>query len=204
MERARGKHDGEVCLSTYSITENIKTLTAHNCPPLRYFCSLNVTVSHCILKWNYFDLSPHVLSPCSLPLPPTCLLATVNEARSYFAPTIRRGFDESLRLQLFRPHRLELGTVLNMFSNIKFWVITLLLEEEQFRRERISSERKMRVHKCFRNRKMEGEFCTLFKELTEDELKFYQYFRMSRYQFSDLLKTIHVDLLKKGSKALIL
>jgi hypothetical protein len=31
-----------------------------------------------------------VLSPCGLPLPPTCLLVTVNEARSYFASTILR------------------------------------------------------------------------------------------------------------------
>jgi hypothetical protein len=29
-----------------------------------------------------------VLSPCALPLPPTCLLVTANEARSYFASTI--------------------------------------------------------------------------------------------------------------------
>jgi hypothetical protein len=29
-----------------------------------------------------------VLSPCGLPLPLTCLLVTVNEARSYFASTV--------------------------------------------------------------------------------------------------------------------
>jgi hypothetical protein len=32
--------------------------------------------------------TPHVLSTCGLPLPPTCLLVTVNEVRSYFASTI--------------------------------------------------------------------------------------------------------------------
>jgi hypothetical protein len=31
---------------------------------------------------------PHMLSSCGLPLPPTCLLLTVNEARSYFVSTI--------------------------------------------------------------------------------------------------------------------
>jgi abortive infection bacteriophage resistance protein len=50
-----------------------------------------------------------------------------------------------------------------------------------------------------RNRKMKGELWTLFKGFTDDELKFYQYFRMSRYQFSNLLKTIHADLLKKNT-----
>jgi hypothetical protein len=33
--------------------------------------------------------SPSVLSSMGLPLPPTCLLTTVSEARSYFASTIR-------------------------------------------------------------------------------------------------------------------
>jgi hypothetical protein len=57
----------------------------------------------------------------------------------------------------------------------------------------------MWVHKCLRNRKTEGEFLTLFKELTDDELKFYQYFRMSRYQFNNLLKKVQVDLLKNNT-----
>jgi cytochrome c biogenesis protein CcdA len=37
-----------------------------------------------------------VLSPCCLPLPPTYLLLTVNEARSYFVSTIR-GYETSPR-----------------------------------------------------------------------------------------------------------
>jgi hypothetical protein len=44
-------------------------------------------VSHRIVQRKYWVLSPHTLSPCGLPLPPTCLLITVNEARSYFAST---------------------------------------------------------------------------------------------------------------------
>jgi hypothetical protein len=67
----------------------VKTFTTHSCPPLRYFFSLNVTLSHRIVLGKDWVLSPYVLSPCSLPLPPTCLLVTVNEARSYFASSIR-------------------------------------------------------------------------------------------------------------------
>jgi hypothetical protein len=37
-----------------------------------------------------------VLSSCGLPLPPTCLLVTVNEARNYFASTIK-GKDANVR-----------------------------------------------------------------------------------------------------------
>jgi hypothetical protein len=57
----------------------------------------------------------------------------------------------------------------------------------------------MWVHKCFWKIKKEGEFWTLIKELTDNELNFYQYFRMSRYQFNNLQKKIHVDLLKKNT-----
>jgi hypothetical protein len=45
-------------------------------------------VSHRIMQGNDCVLSPCVLSSCGLPFPPTCLLLTVNEARSYFASTI--------------------------------------------------------------------------------------------------------------------
>jgi hypothetical protein len=89
--------------------------------------------------------------------------------------TIRRGFNGPSRFQLFRTYRLRLGKVLHMFSNMNLGVIALLLdEEEQFRCERFSTERRTWVHKCLRNRKMEGELWTLFRELTNDELKLYQ------------------------------
>jgi hypothetical protein len=74
-----------VCLSMYSITENIYCSQLSS---VRYFCSLNLTVSHRIIQGKDWVLSPYVLSPCGLPLPPSCLLVTVNEARSYFAYTI--------------------------------------------------------------------------------------------------------------------
>jgi hypothetical protein len=68
----------------YSITENI------------YYSQLSSVaillqpepVSHRIIQGNDWVLSPYVLSSCGLPLPPACLLVTVNEALSYFASTI--------------------------------------------------------------------------------------------------------------------
>jgi hypothetical protein len=84
MVRARCERDCQVCLSMYNITENI------------YYSQLSSVaillqpepVSHRIVQGKDWVLSPYVLSSCGLPLPPTCLLVTVNEARSYFASTI--------------------------------------------------------------------------------------------------------------------
>jgi hypothetical protein len=45
-------------------------------------------VSHRIIQGNDCVLSPSVISSRGLPLPPTCLLLTVNEVRSYFESTI--------------------------------------------------------------------------------------------------------------------
>jgi hypothetical protein len=71
----------------YSITENI------------YYSQLSSVatllqpepVSHRIIQGKDCVLSLHVLSPCGLLLPPTCLVVTVNEARSYFVSTIDMG-----------------------------------------------------------------------------------------------------------------
>jgi len=48
----------------------------------------------------------------------------------------------------------------------------------------------MWVRKCFRSRKSKGEYWTLYKELADDEIKFYQYFRMANHQFNCLLQKI--------------
>jgi hypothetical protein len=73
-----------VCLSVYSTTENIY------CSQLSLVAILlqPEPVSHRIIQGKDCVLSPSVLSSCGLPLPPTCLLVTVNEARSHFASTI--------------------------------------------------------------------------------------------------------------------
>jgi hypothetical protein len=74
-------HTGKVISECYR--------TTHICRPLRFFCSLKPTVSHRIIQIKYWVLCHYVLSSSGLHLPPTCLLGTVNEARSYFASTIQ-------------------------------------------------------------------------------------------------------------------
>jgi hypothetical protein len=72
----------------YSITENIY------CSQLSSVAILLQPEPNCFTSYNTrkglcsLSLSLCVLSSCRLPLPPTCLLATANEARSYFASII--------------------------------------------------------------------------------------------------------------------
>ena len=57
----------------------------------------------------------------------------------------------------------------------------------------------MWVHQSLQKRKSKGEFWTLFKELSDDEVKFYQYFRMPKAKFSYLLQKIEMDLTKMNT-----
>ena len=57
----------------------------------------------------------------------------------------------------------------------------------------------MWVDKCFRNRKPEGEYWILYKVLGDDEMKLYQYFRMSKHNFNYLLQKVEKDLKKKNT-----
>jgi len=59
-----------------------------------------------------------------------------------------------------------------------------MLEEEEKNASLNDKKKLMWVHKCFRNRKSEGEYWTLYKELVGNEMKFYQYFRMTKHQLS--------------------
>ena len=54
-----------------------------------------------------------------------------------------------------------------------------MLEEEEKNAALSDKKKRMWVHKCFRNRKSEGEYWTLYK--LADEMKFYQYFRMPKH-----------------------
>jgi hypothetical protein len=54
-------------------------------------------------------------------------------------------------------------------------------------------KKRMWVHKCFRRRKTEGKYWTVYKELADDEKKFYQYFTMSKHQFNYLLQKIQKE-----------
>jgi hypothetical protein len=47
MERARG---GERCPAVWVCIVYLKTFSTHSCPPLRYFCSLKLTVAHRIIQ----------------------------------------------------------------------------------------------------------------------------------------------------------
>jgi len=55
------------------------------------------------------------------------------------------------------------------------------------------------VHDGRKKTDSEGEFLTLYKELIEDETKFYQYFRMSEYCFNTLLEKLYVYLKKNDT-----
>jgi len=54
-----------------------------------------------------------------------------------------------------------------------------MLDEEEKNASLSDKKKRMWVHKCFRNRKSEGEYWAPYKELSDDEMKFYQCFRMS-------------------------
>jgi hypothetical protein len=74
-----------------------------------------------------------------------------------------------------------------------------MLDEEEKNASLSDKNKRMWVRKCFRNRKSEGEYWTLYKQLADDEMKFYQYFGMSKHQFSYLLQKIEKDLNKKNT-----
>ena len=86
-----------------------------------------------------------------------------------------------------------------MNSEVKrLTAIALLLEEEDEEKAQVK-KRKTWLHKALKKRKSEGEYWTLYKELVDDDLKFYQYFRMSKAKFNYLLQRIEVDLTKMNT-----
>jgi hypothetical protein len=56
-----------------------------------------------------------------------------------------------------------------------------MLDEEEKNAALSDKKKRMWVRKCFRNRKSDGEYCTVYRELADDEMKFYRYFRMSKH-----------------------
>jgi hypothetical protein len=78
------------------------------------------------------------------------------------------------------------------FSKRQLVAIALMLDEEEKNASASDKKKRIRVQKCFRNRKLEGEY----KELADDEIKFYQYFRLSKHQFNNLLQKSGNDLKK--------
>jgi hypothetical protein len=51
------------------------------------------------------------------------------------------------------------------FSKTQFAVIALILDEEEKNVALSYQKKRMWVYKCFRNRKSEGKYCTLYKQL---------------------------------------
>lgn len=56
------------------------------------------------------------------------------------------------------------------------------------------------VGMVFTTRNHEGEYQTLFRELEDDEICFYKYFRMNQYQFYVFLSKIENKIKKKNTK----
>ena len=50
------------------------------------------------------------------------------------------------------------------------------------------------VHEAWKKRETEGEFATLYKELIDDETKFFDYFKTSKNCFRILLSKIKTHL----------
>lgn len=75
-------------------------------------------------------------------------------------------------------------------------VAAFLAEEEEKKTKR---KRSMWVHPINQKRAQLGEFHHLFKDLKEDEKKFFQYFRMSTKKFFDLLDILEPDLTFQNS-----
>lgn len=73
------------------------------------------------------------------------------------------------------------------FSKKQLAMIALILEDEE---KNCNQTKKKWVRKMFTQRKFVGEFHTLFKELEDEEISFYKYFRMSQSQFYILLTKI--------------
>lgn len=73
------------------------------------------------------------------------------------------------------------------FTKKQLAMIALILDDEEKKSNRT---KKTWVRKMFTARKFVGEFHTLFKELEDEEISFYKYFRMSQSQFYELLTKI--------------
>lgn len=72
----------------------------------------------------------------------------------------------------------------------------IILDEEAHSKK---TKRRFWVHDMLKKRNIEGEYITLYKEL-DDDTKFFQYLRMSKYKFYELLSNIEPVIKKKNTK----
>ena len=87
---------------------------------------------------------------------------------------------------------------IRQFSFRELAMIAIILDEEE-ETENGKKNRRYWTHDALRKRKAEGEYWTLFKHLSDDEEKFFQYFRMSSFQFNELLRKIENDIAKRNT-----
>lgn len=76
-------------------------------------------------------------------------------------------------------------------------MIAIALDEEE--RENNRRSRRYWVHAALKKRKVEGEYWTLFRHLVDDEEKFYMYFRMTSFQFNELLGQIENIITRRNT-----
>lgn len=82
------------------------------------------------------------------------------------------------------------------FTDDELGIIAIALDEEEEENQR---KKRKWVHKAWMKRESEGEFITLYKELVDDEAKFFEYFRMSQNCFNILLHKIEGHLMKQDT-----
>ena len=67
-------------------------------------------------------------------------------------------------------------------------------------RKKKRHRRRLWIHPLIAERSKTGAFNTLFHELRQDNMKFFNYFRMSITTFDELLNKLHDHLLRQDSK----
>lgn len=81
------------------------------------------------------------------------------------------------------------------FTTSDLAMIAIALDEEEQR----NVQRRTWVHDILLKRHIEGEYITLYKQLTDHEEKFFKYFRMTKIQFNVLLSKIKTTIRKKNT-----
>jgi len=86
------------------------------------------------------------------------------------------------------------------FSDEELMMIALLLDEEEEELKIKRQIRKVWVYPAWQKSSYEGEFVTLYKEIVDDESKFYQYFRMTMHSFNKLLNTVESEIQRQDTR----
>lgn len=86
---------------------------------------------------------------------------------------------------------------MDLFSEEELAIIAIALDDEQL--EQPKKKRRFWVHAAWQKRSKEGEFASLYKELQNDEDKFWDYFRMSEECFDSILQKIRPLIQKRDT-----